>query len=139
MFLNLIIFSRYQKKHHQKCCLNQVPLVGGLWVSDSTDESVRACYRHSICVSRVYVGKHTHSVSFNNLTRSHFTAFAWSIYVPALTGGHELWVMTERNRSGVQEAKRSFLCGFICIRVPPGRLPREVLQACPTVTNDTLG
>ncbi|KAK0132400.1 Craniofacial development protein 2 [Merluccius polli] len=32
-----------------------------------------------------------------------------SIYVPALTYGHELWVMTERTRSWVQAAKMSFL------------------------------
>ncbi|KAK3525741.1 hypothetical protein QTP70_007388 [Hemibagrus guttatus] len=35
-----------------------------------------------------------------------------SIYVPTLTYGHELWVMTER--------------------MPPGRLPGEVFRACPT-------
>ncbi|KAK0138540.1 putative uncharacterized transposon-derived protein F52C9.6 [Merluccius polli] len=33
-----------------------------------------------------------------------------SIYVPALTYGHELWVMTERTRSRVQAAEMSFLC-----------------------------
>ncbi|KAK0138211.1 putative uncharacterized transposon-derived protein F52C9.6 [Merluccius polli] len=32
-----------------------------------------------------------------------------SIYVPALTYGHELWVMTERTRSWVQAAEMSFL------------------------------
>ena len=32
-----------------------------------------------------------------------------SIYVPALTYGHELWVMTERTRSRVQAAEMSFL------------------------------
>ncbi|KAK3547532.1 hypothetical protein QTP86_021516, partial [Hemibagrus guttatus] len=35
-----------------------------------------------------------------------------SIYIPTLTYGHELWVMTKR--------------------MPPGRLPGEVFQACPT-------
>ncbi|KAK3529274.1 hypothetical protein QTP70_024827, partial [Hemibagrus guttatus] len=33
-----------------------------------------------------------------------------SIYVPTLTYGHELWVMTERIRSRIQAAKMSFLC-----------------------------
>ncbi|XP_054621698.1 uncharacterized protein vopp1b isoform X1 [Dunckerocampus dactyliophorus] len=33
----------------------------------------------------------------------------WSIYVPTLTYGHELWVMTERTRSRVQAAEMSFL------------------------------
>ncbi|TWW55039.1 hypothetical protein D4764_09G0000880 [Takifugu flavidus] len=32
-----------------------------------------------------------------------------SIFVPSLTYGHELWVMTERTRSRVQVAKMSFL------------------------------
>nr|XP_054588623.1 uncharacterized protein LOC129153273 isoform X1 [Nothobranchius furzeri] len=32
-----------------------------------------------------------------------------SIYVPILTYGHELWVMTERTRSRIQAAKMSFL------------------------------
>ncbi|KAK0135351.1 putative uncharacterized transposon-derived protein F52C9.6 [Merluccius polli] len=32
-----------------------------------------------------------------------------SIYVPALTYGHELWVMTERTRSRVQATEMSFL------------------------------
>ena len=33
-----------------------------------------------------------------------------SIYVPTLTYGHELWVMTERIRSQIQAAEMSFLC-----------------------------
>ncbi|KAK3510413.1 hypothetical protein QTP70_005909 [Hemibagrus guttatus] len=33
-----------------------------------------------------------------------------SIYVPTLTYGHELWVMTERIRSRIQAAEMSFLC-----------------------------
>ncbi|TWW73461.1 hypothetical protein D4764_15G0008550 [Takifugu flavidus] len=32
-----------------------------------------------------------------------------SIFVPTLTYGHELWVMTERTRSWVQAAEMSFL------------------------------
>ena len=32
-----------------------------------------------------------------------------SIYVPTLTDGHELWVMTERTRSRIQVAEMSFL------------------------------
>ncbi|KAK3521471.1 hypothetical protein QTP70_005768 [Hemibagrus guttatus] len=45
-----------------------------------------------------------------------------SIYVPTLTYGHELWVMTERIRSWIQPAKMSFLC-----RVA-GRSLRDRLQ-----------
>ena len=33
-----------------------------------------------------------------------------SIFVPTLTYGHELWVVTERTRSWVQAAEMSFLC-----------------------------
>lgn len=32
-----------------------------------------------------------------------------SVYVPTLTCGHELWVATERRRSGIQAAEMSFL------------------------------
>ncbi|XP_061762964.1 retrovirus-related Pol polyprotein from type-2 retrotransposable element R2DM isoform X1 [Nerophis ophidion] len=80
-----------------------------------------------------------------------------SIYVPILTYGHELWVMTERIRSRVQAAEMSFLrrvaglweelkvkplllhversqmrwFGHL-VRMPPERLPREVFRARPT-------
>ena len=33
----------------------------------------------------------------------------WSIYVPTLTYGHELWVVTERTRSRIQVAEMGFL------------------------------
>ncbi|KAF7656129.1 hypothetical protein LDENG_00046000, partial [Lucifuga dentata] len=33
-----------------------------------------------------------------------------SIYVPILTYGHELWVMTKRTRSRIQAAEMRFLC-----------------------------
>ena len=33
----------------------------------------------------------------------------WSIYVPILTYGHELWVVTERTRSRIQAAEMGFL------------------------------
>ncbi|KAK3521504.1 hypothetical protein QTP70_007969 [Hemibagrus guttatus] len=91
-----------------------------------------------------------------------------SIYVPTLTYGHELWVMTERVRSRIQAAEMSFLHRVVgpslrdsvsssvtreelgveplllhiergqlrwlghLFRMPPGRLPGEVFQACPT-------
>ncbi len=91
-----------------------------------------------------------------------------SIYVPTLTYGHELWVMTERTRSRIQAAEMSFLrrvagrslrdrvrssvtreelrveqllldikrsqlrwLGHL-FRMPPGCLPGEVFQVCPT-------
>ncbi|KAJ0002535.1 hypothetical protein NQD34_007684 [Periophthalmus magnuspinnatus] len=91
-----------------------------------------------------------------------------SIYVPTLTYGHELWVMTERTRSWIQAAEMGFLCRVAgrtlrdrvrssvtreelgveplllhvernqlrwlghLLRMPPGRLPRQVFWACPT-------
>lgn len=33
----------------------------------------------------------------------------WPVYVPTLTCGHELWVVTERTRSWIQAAEISFL------------------------------
>ncbi len=36
-----------------------------------------------------------------------------SIYVPALTYGHELWVVTERMRLRIQAAEMSFLRGWL--------------------------
>ncbi|KAK3550865.1 hypothetical protein QTP70_006412 [Hemibagrus guttatus] len=83
-----------------------------------------------------------------------------SIYVPTLTYGHELWVMTERIRSRIQAAEMSFLCRVAgcslrdrvrssvtqeelgvegTVELAPGRLPGEVFWACPTgKTQDTL-
>uniref|UniRef100_A0A3Q3XBL8 RING-type domain-containing protein n=1 Tax=Mola mola TaxID=94237 RepID=A0A3Q3XBL8_MOLML len=91
-----------------------------------------------------------------------------SIYVPTLTYGHELWVVTERMRSRIQAAEMSFLRRVAGLslrdrvrstdireelrveplllrversqlrwfghlgRMPPGRLPGEVLRACPS-------
>ncbi|KAL7846506.1 hypothetical protein SRHO_G00214860 [Serrasalmus rhombeus] len=57
----------------------------------------------------------------------------WSIYVPTLTYGHELWVMTERTRSRIQAAEMSFLRRVSGLSLrdrevsqasPPGRRPR---------------
>ncbi|TWW81841.1 R2 Retrovirus-related Pol polyprotein from type I retrotransposable element [Takifugu flavidus] len=92
----------------------------------------------------------------------------WSTFVPTLTYGHELWVMTKRTRSLVQAAKMSFLrrvAGLFfrdrvrssaiweelgvkpllphversqmrwlghLVRMLHGRLPGEVVRACPS-------
>ena len=85
-----------------------------------------------------------------------------SVYVPTLTYGHKLWVMTKRIRSQIQAAKMSFLAGWRAAPLEigwgalsprrslehikrsqlrwlghlytctPGHLPREVFLACPT-------
>ncbi|KAK3512562.1 hypothetical protein QTP70_017239, partial [Hemibagrus guttatus] len=54
-----------------------------------------------------------------------------SIYVPTLTYGHELWVMTERVRSRIQAAKMSFL------RRVAGRSLRDRVRS--SVTREELG
>ncbi|KAK3542727.1 hypothetical protein QTP70_000092 [Hemibagrus guttatus] len=54
-----------------------------------------------------------------------------SIYVPTLTYGHELWVMTERVRSRIQAAKMSFL------RKVAGRSLRDSVRS--SVTREELG
>ncbi|TWW59340.1 hypothetical protein D4764_06G0008700 [Takifugu flavidus] len=43
------------------------------------------------------------------LSRKAKLSVYWLIFVPTLTYGHELWVMTERTRSRVQAAEMSFL------------------------------
>uniref|UniRef100_A0A672GTN4 Reverse transcriptase domain-containing protein n=4 Tax=Salarias fasciatus TaxID=181472 RepID=A0A672GTN4_SALFA len=54
-----------------------------------------------------------------------------SIYVPTLTYGHELWVMTERTRSRIQAAEMSFL------RRVAGRSLRDRVRS--SVTREELG
>ncbi|KAK3528646.1 hypothetical protein QTP70_006351 [Hemibagrus guttatus] len=54
-----------------------------------------------------------------------------SIYVPTLTYGHELWVMTERVRSRIQAAEMSFL------RRVAGRFLRDRVRS--SVTREELG
>ena len=43
------------------------------------------------------------------LSRKAKLSIYWSVYVPTLTYGHELWVVTERTRSRIQAAEMSFL------------------------------
>ena len=47
-----------------------------------------------------------------------------SNYVPSLTYGHELWVMTERTKSQIQEAEMRFL------RRAAGRSLRDGVRSC---------
>ncbi|KAK3566178.1 hypothetical protein QTP86_028416 [Hemibagrus guttatus] len=54
-----------------------------------------------------------------------------SIYIPTLTYGHELWVMTERVRSRIQAAEMSFL------RRVAGRSLRDRVRS--SVTREELG
>ena len=43
------------------------------------------------------------------LSQKAMLSIYWSIYVPILTYGHELWVVTERTRSRIQVAEMGFL------------------------------
>jgi len=43
------------------------------------------------------------------LSRKLKLSIYWPVYVPILTYGHELWVVTERTRSQIQVAEMSFL------------------------------
>ncbi|KAK0135736.1 Craniofacial development protein 2 [Merluccius polli] len=52
---------------------------------------------------------HRSVVVKRELSRKAKLSIYQSIYVPALTYGHELWVMTERTRSRVQAAEMSFI------------------------------
>uniref|UniRef100_A0A8C6SA52 Estrogen receptor beta n=1 Tax=Neogobius melanostomus TaxID=47308 RepID=A0A8C6SA52_9GOBI len=54
-----------------------------------------------------------------------------SIYVPTLTYGHEIWVMTERTRSWIQAAEMSFLRRVV------GRTLRDRVRS--SVTREELG
>ncbi|XP_061642121.1 uncharacterized protein LOC133484062 [Phyllopteryx taeniolatus] len=83
------------------------------------------------------------------LSRKAKLSIYWSISVPTLTYGHELWVVTERKRSRIQAAEMSFLRRVSGLslrdwvrssvireglrveplfRMPPGHLPGEVFQ-----------
>ncbi|KAI3354568.1 hypothetical protein L3Q82_019072 [Scortum barcoo] len=61
-----------------------------------------------------------------------------SIYVPTLTYGHELWSFGHsggaRSRAAAPSHRERSQLRWLghLFRMPPGRLPREVFQACPT-------
>ncbi|XP_062296309.1 uncharacterized protein LOC134000829 [Scomber scombrus] len=83
---------------------------------------------------------HRSVVVKRELSRKAKLSIYQSIFVPTLTYGHELWVVTERTRSrelGVDplllRVERSQLrwLGHL-VRIPTGRLPGEVFRARPT-------
>ncbi|KAK3521399.1 hypothetical protein QTP70_004353 [Hemibagrus guttatus] len=124
--------------------------------------------RHIGAAAAVMRSMYRSVVVKKELSRKAKLSIYQSIYVPTLTYGHELWVMTERVRSRIQAAEMSFLrrvagrslrdrvrssvtreelgveplllhiergllrwLGHL-FQMPPGRLPGEVFQACPT-------
>ena len=61
-------------------------------------------------VSAVTQTLHGSVVVKRELSRKAKLLIYQSIFIPTLTYGHELWVVTERTRSRVQAAEMSFLC-----------------------------
>ncbi|TWW68233.1 hypothetical protein D4764_19G0000310 [Takifugu flavidus] len=62
-----------------------------------------------IAVSAVMRSLHRSIVVKRELSQKVKLSIYWSIFVPTLNYGHELWIMTERTRSRVQAAEMSFL------------------------------
>ena len=81
--------------------------LGVLFTSDGRME--REIDRPIGAASAVMRTLHGSVVVKRELSRKAKLSIYQSIFVPALTYGHELWVMTERTRSGVQAAEMSFL------------------------------
>ncbi|TWW60624.1 R2 Retrovirus-related Pol polyprotein from type I retrotransposable element [Takifugu flavidus] len=120
--------------------------LGVLFTSEGRME--REIDRRIGAASTVMRTLHRSVVVKRELSRKAKLSIYRSIFVPTLTYGHELWVMTERTRSRVQAAEMSFLrrvaglslrdrrsqmrwLGHL-VRMPPGRLPGEVFRACPS-------
>ncbi|KAK0133440.1 LINE-1 reverse transcriptase [Merluccius polli] len=81
--------------------------LGVLFTSEGRME--REIDRRIGAASAVMRTLHGYVVVKRELSRKAKLSIYQSIYVPALTYGHELWVMTERTRSRVQAAEISFL------------------------------
>ncbi|KAK0139711.1 putative uncharacterized transposon-derived protein F52C9.6 [Merluccius polli] len=96
-----------------ECTLRILPQVeefkylGVLFTSEGRME--REIDRRIGAASAVMRTLHGSVVVKRELSRKAKLSIYQSIYVPALTYGHELWVMTERTRSRVQAAEMSFL------------------------------
>ncbi|KAK0141388.1 Ankyrin repeat domain-containing protein 13C-A [Merluccius polli] len=81
--------------------------LGVLFTSEGRME--REIDRRIGAASAVMRTLHGSVVVKRELSRKAKLSIYQSIYVPALTYGHELWVVTERTRSRVQAAEMSFL------------------------------
>ncbi|KAK0132808.1 LINE-1 reverse transcriptase [Merluccius polli] len=81
--------------------------LGVLFTSEGRME--REIDRRIGAASAVMRTLHGSVVVKRELSRKAKLSIYQSIFVPALTYGHELWVMTERTRSRVQAAEMSFL------------------------------
>ncbi|KAK0137435.1 putative uncharacterized transposon-derived protein F52C9.6 [Merluccius polli] len=81
--------------------------IGVLFTSEGRME--REIDRRIGAASAVMRTLHRSVVMKRELSRKAKLLIYQSIFVPALTYGHELWVVTERTRSRVQAAEMSFL------------------------------
>lgn len=81
--------------------------LGVLFTSEGRRE--REIDRRIGAASAVMRALHRTVVVKRELSRKAKLSIYWSIYVPTLTYGHELWVVTERTRSRIQAAEMSFL------------------------------
>lgn len=81
--------------------------VGVLFTSEGRKE--REIDRRIGAASAVMRALHRSVVVKRELSRKAKLSIYQSIFVPTLTYGHELWVVTERTRSRVQAAEMSFL------------------------------
>ena len=81
--------------------------VGVLFTSEGRKE--REIDRRIGAASAVMRALHRSVVVKRELSRKAKLLIYQSIFVPTLTYGHELWVVTERTRSRVQAAEMSFL------------------------------
>lgn len=66
--------------------------------------------RHIGAASAVMLALYCSVVVKNELSQKAKLSIYRSIYVPTLSCGQELWVVTKRTKSRIQAAKMSFLC-----------------------------
>ncbi|KAK0155246.1 Craniofacial development protein 2 [Merluccius polli] len=106
MFRASIVKAADQSCGH-KVVVEEFKYLGVLFTSEGRME--REIDRRIGAASAVMRTLHGSVVVKRELSRKAKLSIYQSIYVPALTYGHELWVMTERTRSRVQAAEMSFL------------------------------
>ena len=87
--------------------MEEFKYLGVLFTSEGRME--REIDRRIGAASAVMRALHRSVVVKKELSRKAKLLIYQSIYVPTLTYGHELWVVTERTRSRVQAAEMSFL------------------------------
>ncbi|KAI3351351.1 hypothetical protein L3Q82_005898 [Scortum barcoo] len=118
--------------HHQArtfslCWSGLQPSVKQHWIAADWIGALRIA-----CAASVVYRKLVTVVVKKELSRKAKLSIYQSIYVPTLTYGHELWVITERTRSRIQAAEMSFLRRGVA-----GRSLRDKVRS--SVTREELG